>query len=93
MRSITDADVVTGCDKVLVVSPTGGFPNSPLGPTLDQEVELLRKDADVHVVLADDVAVAAFGTNPLDPLTREPCARAGRDQALATVEAVRAFWA
>ena len=93
MRSITNADLVTGCEKVLVVSPTGGFPNSPLGPTLDQEVELLRKDADVLVVLADEVALAAFGSNPLDPLTREPSARAGRDQAVATVDAVRAFWA
>ena len=92
MRSITNADVVQGCEKVLVVTPSGGFPNSPLGPTLEQEVELLRREADVHVVLADEAALAAFGTNPLDPATREPSALAGRAQAAGTLEAVRAFW-
>lgn len=92
MRSVTNADVVQGCDKVLVVAPMGGFPNSPLGPTLEQEVELLRREADVHVVLAGEAALAAFGTNPLDPMTREPSARAGRIQAAATLDAVRAFW-
>jgi NTE family protein len=92
MRSITNADLVQGCEKVLVVSPTGGFPNSPLGPTLEQEVEILRRDADVHVVLADETALGAFGTNPLDPATREPSAKAGRAQAADTIDAVRAFW-
>jgi NTE family protein len=92
MRSITNADLVQGCEKVLVVSPTGGFPDSPMGPTLDQEVELLRRDAEVLVVLADRTALAAFGTNPLDPATREPSARAGRAQSAATVDAVRSFW-
>jgi NTE family protein len=92
MRSVTNADVVTGCEKVLIVTPTAGFPNSPLGPTLEQEVEILRRNADVHVVLADQASLAAFGTNPLDPATREPSARAGRAQAAATLEAARAFW-
>jgi NTE family protein len=92
MRSITNADLATGYDTVLIVSPSSGIPNSPLGPTLEQEVELLSRDADVHVVLADQAALAAFGTNPLDPMTREPSARAGRAQAAATVDAVRAFW-
>jgi NTE family protein len=92
MRSVTNADLVTGCEKVLVVTPTAGFPNSPLGPTLDQETEILRRDADVQVVLADQAALAAFGTNPLDPMTREPSARAGRAQAEATLDLARAFW-
>jgi NTE family protein len=92
MRSVTNADLATGVEKVLVVSPTGGFPNSPLGPTLEQEVEVLRRDADVHVVLADEAALAVFGTNPLDPATREPSARAGRAQAADTLAAARAFW-
>lgn len=92
MRSVTNADLATGVDKVLVVSPTGGFPSSPLGPTLEQEVEILRRNADVHVVLADEAALTAFGTNPLDPATREPSARAGRAQAAATLAAARAFW-
>ena len=92
MRSITNADLATGCDKVLIVTPSAGFPNSPLGPTLEKEVEILSRDADVHIVLADQAALAAFGTNPLDPATREPCARAGRAQAERVAEEIRAFW-
>jgi NTE family protein len=92
MRSPTNADLATGCAKVLVVAPAGGFPDSPLGPSLDEELELLRKEADVRLVLADATALQAFGTNPLDPATREPSARAGRAQADAELAAVRAFW-
>ncbi len=93
MRSVTNADLATGCDKVLVVSPTSGLGGGLLGPGMDREVEILRKDAEVHVVLADEASLAAFGTNVLDPATREPSARAGRAQAAATLDAVRAFWA
>jgi len=92
MRSPTNADLATGHDKVLVVAPTGGFPGSPLGPGLEDEVALLRREADVHVVLADAGALSAFGTNPLDTATREPSARAGRAQAAAELAAVRSFW-
>jgi NTE family protein len=92
MRSVTNADLATGCDKVLVVSPTSGLGGGLLGPGMDREVEILRKDAEVHVVLADEASLAAFGTNVLDPATREPSARAGRAQAAATLDAVRAFW-
>jgi NTE family protein len=92
MRSVTNADIATGCEKVLIVTPTAGFPNSPLGPTMEQEVEILRRNADVHIVLADQDSLAAFGANPLDPATREPSARAGRAQAAGSEEAVRAFW-
>ncbi|TKJ31563.1 patatin-like phospholipase family protein [Blastococcus sp. CCUG 61487] len=93
MRSVTNADLAADCDKVLVVTPTRGMPGGLLGPGLDRELEVLgEKGAEVHVVTADDASLAAFGSNVLDPATREPSARAGRAQAAATVEAVRAFW-
>jgi NTE family protein len=92
MRSVTNADLAEGCEEVLVLAPTSGFPQSPLGPTLQQEVEGLRERATVHVVIGDGRALAAFGTNPLDPATREPSARAGRQQAEATLDTIRAFW-
>jgi len=92
MRSPTNADLAAGYDRVLVVAPTGGFPGSPLGPSLDDELATLRREADVHLVLADADALAAFGTNPLDTATREPSARAGLRQAAAELAAVRAFW-
>jgi NTE family protein len=92
MRSITNADLAAGCEKVLIVAPFPGTPGSPLGPSHDDEVADLRKTAEVHVVLADEVALRAFGTNPLDPATRAPSALAGRAQVPAVVEHVRAFW-
>jgi NTE family protein len=94
MRSITNADLAAGCDRVLVVAPFPGTPGSPLGPGLEQEVAGLREaGARVEVVLADDAALQAFGTNPLDPATRAPSARAGRAQAGRALELVGALWA
>lgn len=93
MRSVTNADVAAGCEKVLVVTPTRGMPGGLLGPGLDREIEILEeKGAAVLVVTADEASLAAFGSNVLDPATREPSARAGRAQAAATVEEARAFW-
>ncbi|WP_214404184.1 patatin-like phospholipase family protein [Pseudonocardia lacus] len=93
MRSPTNADLATGYARVLVVAPLQGMPGSPLGPGLDQEVATLRDaGAQVHVVTADEASLSAFGANPLDVATREPSARAGRDQASREVDAIRAFW-
>jgi NTE family protein len=94
MRSPTNADLATGHGRVLVVAPVQGMPGSPMGPGLDQEVAALREGgAQVHVVTADEESLRAFGTNPLSPATREPAARAGRDQAAREVQEVRRFWA
>ncbi|MGY1727887.1 patatin-like phospholipase family protein [Geodermatophilus sp. SYSU D01062] len=92
MRSATNADLAAGCDTVLVVAPMAGIAGSPLGPSLDDELATLRREGRAHLVLADEDAVRAFGTNPLDPATREPCARAGRAQAARVADEVRAFW-
>jgi NTE family protein len=92
MRSVTNADLAAGCATVLVIAPMAGLPNSPLGPALEAEAAVLRREGKVHVVPADDTAQQAFGTNPLDPATREPSARAGRAQADAVLETVQAFW-
>ena len=92
MRSATNADLATGHDRVLVVAPVQGLPGSPLGPDLETEVATLRRDAEVHVVLADAAALQAFGTNPLAPATRQPSALAGRAQAEAGWEAIARFW-
>ncbi|PWW25032.1 NTE family protein [Geodermatophilus normandii] len=92
MRSVTNADLAAGCDTVLVVAPMAGTAGSPLGPSLDDEMATLRGAGEAHLVLADETAVRAFGTNPLDPATREPCARAGRAQGERVAEEVRAAW-
>jgi NTE family protein len=92
MRSATNADLAAGCDTVLVVAPVAGAAGSPLGPSLDEEMAALRREGRAHLVLADEAAVQAFGTNPLDPATREPCARAGRAQGETVAEEIRASW-
>jgi NTE family protein len=92
LRTATNADLAAGYDRVLVVAPMAGMAGSPLGPSLDEELATLRRDGEAHLVLADDTALAAFGTNPLDPATREPSARAGRAQAERIAEEVRSFW-
>jgi NTE family protein len=92
MRSVTNADLAAGSGQVLVVAPMRGFPNSPLGPDLDTEADLLRRDGKVHVVVADEASVQAFGTNPLAPATRQPSALAGRAQAEAVWREIADFW-
>ncbi len=92
LRSPTNADLAAGCDRVLVVAPTAGFPGSPLGPSLDDELGTLRRGGEAHLVLADEAAVTAFGANPFDPAVRAPAARAGRAQAGRVADEVRAFW-
>ncbi|MGY1666584.1 patatin-like phospholipase family protein [Geodermatophilus sp. SYSU D00696] len=92
LRSLTNADLAAGCDRVLVVAPFGGFPGSPLGPSLEEQLATLRRDGEAHAVLADDAALAAFGPNPLDPASRAPSARAGRAQGERVAGEVRAFW-
>jgi NTE family protein len=92
MRSVTNADLAAGCDRVLVVAPMRGFPNSPLGPDLDAELATLRKQGEAHAVLADEASLQAFGANPLAPATRQPSALAGRAQAEAVWEEIAGFW-
>jgi len=75
VRSGTNADLVLGCDVVVVVAPV--LPDEPVPwGSLDDEVARL-KPARVHVVWADQASRDAFGTNPLSPDTRAASARAG----------------
>jgi NTE family protein len=100
IRSVTNADLAVGSDRVLVVMPLPkaalpGAPSSDSGADpfnqLPTEIELLAP-AQVLAVDADAASVAAFGTNPLSPATRGPAARAGRDVGRAAGAQVAAFW-
>jgi NTE family protein len=76
IRSATNADLAAGHDRILIITPSGPDQPAPFGQ-LDDEIERL-KPGRAHVICADAVSVAAFGTNPLSPATRPPAARAGR---------------
>lgn len=92
IRSITNAELAGECDRVLVVAPFTGFPQNPLGPSVAEEMAALERSGRALLVAADASSTAAFGSNPLDPATRGPSARAGRAQAASVVEAVRDLW-
>jgi NTE family protein len=85
-----NADLATGVDRVLVLSPTPADAPSVLGrPLPDELAELTGAGVSrVHVVHADDASVAAFGTNPLAATTRTPSALAGRHVGRAAAAAV-----
>ncbi|WP_431781252.1 patatin-like phospholipase family protein [Streptomyces chumphonensis] len=90
-RSLVNADLAEGCERVIVLAPM----HRAVGPmpTLRDQVEGLRAaGTEVAVVIPDAAARAAFGRNPLDPARRGPAARAGRAQAAACVDAVAAVW-
>jgi len=89
VRSSTNADLATGHDDVLVLTP--------MNPALvvGQAEELAALEASgsaVVVVQADEVALAAMGDNPLDPELRAAAVDEGLRQGRASAEALRAAW-
>ncbi|WP_432523744.1 patatin-like phospholipase family protein [Kineococcus sp. SYSU DK006] len=92
-RSMTNADVAAGHDRVLVVVPSPNAPQNPLGPSLEQQVASIEEAGGRALVLqADARSVAARGRNSLDPSTAPASAAAGRAQAAAVAAGVREFW-
>ncbi|MDH2443930.1 patatin-like phospholipase family protein [Amnibacterium sp. CER49] len=92
MRSATNADLVEGAERVVVLACNPEPPVSPLGPSLPQALERLRRTARVVLIEPDAGSRAAFGTNSLAHSVRVPCAVAGHAQGLAEAERVRAVW-
>lgn len=87
VRSVTNADLARGAEVALVLTPTPtGTPD-----TVAEELQTAQVGADL-VLHADEAAVAAAGTNPLDPATRGPSARAGRALGRAEAARVRLLW-
>ncbi|MEV1328224.1 patatin-like phospholipase family protein [Micromonospora costi] len=90
VRSMTNADLAAGAERVLVIQPVLEGTPQPWG-NLDDEIAALAP-ARVHVISADQASVDAFGTNALSPATRAPAARAGRAVGAAQAPAVAALW-
>lgn len=90
-RSLTNADLATGCDRVVVLAP------ATFGIKRRQRVgdQLRRLGPEVRSVIVSPDAMArkAIGSNVLDPARRAPAARAGREQAARVVDAIREVWA
>ncbi|WP_308252210.1 patatin-like phospholipase family protein [Pseudonocardia sp. KRD291] len=90
VRSMANADLAAGYDRVVVLAPlTSGFGAMARPVT---QVEALAASSAAVLVTPDAAARKAFGRNVLDPAGRPPSARAGRTQAAAVADGVRAVW-
>lgn len=90
VRSIANADLASGCDRVIVLAPvtvalrrTGRIAN---------QLSTLGKDVRSVVVSPDAQSRKAIGPNVLDPAYRAASARAGRTQAAGLAAAVATVW-
>jgi NTE family protein len=91
VRSVANADLAAGCDRVVVLAPlVRGF--GPLTGVAEQVAQLRAAGAEVELVSPDAAALAAIGRNVLDPAHRPAAARAGRAQAAGVADAIGAVW-
>jgi len=94
-RSVENADLAAGYDRVLVLAPLGGATRMPRdwGTHLAAQVDALRAGGSlVEAIVPDESSHRAFGGNLMDPSTRPPAARAGRDQGRAHAGQLAGFW-
>jgi NTE family protein len=81
VRSSDNADLAAGYPRVIVLAPMGFESPLPSALPLAAAVDQLRCDgSNVVVIVPDAHSAAAIGTNPLDPTTRTPAVKAGREQ-------------
>ena len=94
-RSVENADLAAGYERVLVLSPLGGRSRQPRewGTHLATQVEELRaRGSTVETILPDSSALEAFGDTMMDLSRRAPAARAGHDQGSALAGRLSDFW-
>jgi len=88
VRSVTNADLAAGASAVIVLDVLGHLtPREPL------RAELASLGTDRSVVITpDEAAVAAIGTNLLDPATAPAALEAGLAQAASCAGPARPIW-
>ncbi len=90
VRSIANADLAAGCDRVVVLAPvTFALRRSS---RIANQLSELGPNVRSVVVSPDAEARSAIGRNVLDPARRAASARAGRRQAASVASAVREVW-
>lgn len=90
VRSIANADLATGCDRVVVIAPvTFALRRSN---RIANQLSRLGTRVRSLVVSPDVEARRATGRNVLDPAQRAASARTGRRQAGSVISAGRAVW-
>jgi NTE family protein len=89
-RSIANADLAAGCDRVVVLAPVTVAPRR--SGRIDRQLASLGPSVRSVVVSPDAQARKAIGRNVLDPAHRGASVRAGRVQASSVADAVGAVW-
>lgn len=92
IRSATNADLASGCARVVIIAPMAlgsGLVPSPAA----QAARLREAGARVLLITPSAQARKAFGRNVLDPARRDPAARAGLAQAAEHAAEAAAVWA
>jgi NTE family protein len=92
MCSAVNLGVADDCDVAIALVPSGAATPAPFGGVA-VATEVMDFPGRGFAVFADDAALAAFGTNPLDPACRIPSAWAGREQGRREAVAVAEFLA
>lgn len=90
VRSVTNADLATGCTRVVVIAPvTVAWRRNS---RIENQLKTLGPDLRSIVVSPDAESRKAIGSNVLDPARRPASARAGRIQAASVAARVAAVW-
>ena len=90
MRSVANADLATGCERVLVLAPLT-FALRP-GQRISRQLAALGEGVRSQVVTPDPAALRAIGPTLLDPSRRAASAEAGRAQGERIAAQVAGFW-
>jgi NTE family protein len=90
VRSVANADLATGCDRVVVLAPITAAARR--SGRISAQLASLGPGVRSAIVSPDARARRAIGRNVLDPGRRAAAARAGRAQAAAEAPAVAAAW-
>ncbi|MGW3591176.1 patatin-like phospholipase family protein [Streptomyces fungicidicus] len=91
VRSTANVDLMSDCRRVVALAPIPKGPGASPG-AVAQGAALAAGGARTVVLVPDREARRAFGRNPLDPSRVPGAARAGRRQAAAYADRVRAVW-
>lgn len=93
VRSGTNADLASGCEKVLIIAPMGS-PGHPLGyrQALAEIDQLRAGGSQVEFVAPDSEALAAFGPNMMDATRRLAALDAGARQGKDLAARLAKFW-
>jgi len=94
-RRNENADLATGFERVLVLSPFGGRSRHPQewGMQLAAQVDELRAGGSrVETIFPDSNSEHMFGANAMDLSLRPPAAQAGYDQGRALAERLTELW-